>query len=430
VIAPVSLDPASVPAAAAADASQSEDTPVVLEEIAGERDLTGSTDWQPADFSKQEQALGWSAEAFKVPLGLERNYQFWLDIYTKYTTDQGVLHDAEAIDCIYEVLDFSHISSRSDLSSFQKAKQKKLAVQNAKKDISEKLKALQKIFEKNPAEEPKDLPPDELKMYQCFKDFPGKKRFADATSRNRLRFQLGQRDRMVQGIFFSGRYLRDFEKDFRDAGLPIELTRLPFVESSYNVLARSKVGASGLWQIMKATSKPYMHRDPAIDMRNYPLAAAHLATKIFKMNYELLESWPLAVTGYNHGPAGVKRLTQLYKTRDLSELARSHSSRKKLGFASRNFYVSFLAALEAERNAPKYFGPILWSKSLDCQEITLTKPVTWAEVVAWYDGNEKIAQIYNPHITALGKARGHKIPKGVLMMIPKAKPELKSKYAE
>lgn len=42
---------------------------------------------------------------------------------------------------------------------------------------------------------------------------------------------------------------------FRDEGLPVELTRLPFVESSFNLFARSKVGASGIWQFMKSTGR-------------------------------------------------------------------------------------------------------------------------------------------------------------------------------
>ena len=408
----------------------SEDTPVVLEEIAGDRNLTGSRDWQATDFSGQEKALGWTPDVFKVPEGLERNYKFWLDIYTHYTTDQGVLHDADVIDCIYNVLDFTFISSRADLNPVQKELMKRKAVKNAKKEIAQNLLILQKFLDKHPKDEPSDLSPEQNKIYQCFKGMPGKRKYIEATRTNRLRFQLGQRDRVVQGIFFSGRYLRDFEKIFRDAGLPIELTRLPFVESSYNVLARSKVGASGLWQEMKAAASRSMLREKTVDLRNYPAVAAAQAAKIMRFNFEMLESWPLAITGYNHGPAGVKRLTQSFKTRDLGELAHVTGDRHHLGFASRNFYVSFLAALEAERNAPKYFGPILWSKPLEGTEIRLKAPVRWQEIVEWYGGQEKVAQIYNPHVTSLGKSKSQKLPRGTIVVIPNSKPELKEKYAQ
>jgi len=105
----------------AQDESESVDeTPVVFDEIAGERNLTGARNWRAPDYTNQQGALGWTANAFDVPKGLESNYKFWLDIYTHFTTDQGLLHDADYIDLIYEVLDFSHISSRADISEVKK----------------------------------------------------------------------------------------------------------------------------------------------------------------------------------------------------------------------------------------------------------------------------------------------------------------------
>lgn len=402
------------------EGGSADDTPVVLDEIAGDKDLTGIRAWRAPNFSIQAGSLGWTENAFDVPHGIETNYKFWLDIYTKYTTDQGLLHDADAIDLVYEILDFNHISARTDLNSFQKNKMRTKAVKDAKKRVTELLKKLQKV------KDPSTLTVDEKRIWDAFQNMPGKKKFLDATHKNRLRFQLGQRDRMIQGIFFSGRYLEDFEKIFHEAGLPMELTRLPFVESSFNVMARSKVGASGVWQIMRYTGKPYMMINNTVDKRNLPLEAAKLAIKLFRMNYNMLQSWPLAVTGYNHGPAGVLKLTKIRKTRELGDLIQSAGTKKKLGFASRNFYASFLAALEAERNAPKYFGSVYWSKPLTAAEITLSHPIRWKDIVRWFDGNDKVAQIYNPHITASARKFGVLIPKGAMIYVLTDKKDLVS----
>lgn len=398
--------------------SSEEDTPVVLEEIAGERDLTGVRNWRSPDYSGQQGSLGWTPSTFEIPKGLEINFQFWLDIYTKYTTDQGLLHDSEHIDLIYEILDFTHISSRTDLTEVQKSKQRTKAVKEAKKRIAEMLKKLQKI------KDPATLSADEKRIWDAFLNVSSKNKFIDASKKNRLRFQLGQRDRIVQGIFFSGRYLEDFEKLFKEAGLPIELTRLPFVESSFNVLARSKVGASGLWQIMRYTGRPYMMINNVVDKRNLPIEATKLAAKLFRINYNMLESWPLAITGYNHGPAGVLKLTKIYKSRELGDLVQNIGSHKHLGFASRNFYVSFLAVLEAEKNAPLYFGPLFWSKPLAGEEIILPKPTHWKEIVKWFDGKDQVAQIYNPHISSSARKFGSLIPKKVPIYILTAKKEI------
>ncbi len=413
------------------DSSSAEDTPVILEEISAGKEFTGIRPWRPPEYLKQENALGWSPGVFEVPKGLEVNYTFWLDVYTKYTTDQGLIHDSEYIDLIYEVLNFSTISSRADLSNAQKNAHRLRLVNESKKRVKALLKKLQNL------QEPSSLTQDEKRIWDYFQKISGEKKFEEATSKKRIRFQLGQRDRMIQGIFYSGRYLEDFEKIFREAGLPIELTRLPFVESSFNVLARSRVGASGLWQIMRATGKPYMMINKAIDKRNFPLEATRLVTRIFRYNYNMLKSWPLAVTGYNHGPAGVLRLTRIHKSQELGDLMglRSLSNsvfkdssrgtrsmgKRRLGFASRNFYISFLSALEAEKNAAKYFGSIYWSQPLNGVEVRLSKAVQWKDILELFDGNDKMAQVYNPHITSSARRFGYLIPRKSVVYLLKDK---------
>src|ERR1700710_2447178 len=96
------------------------------------------------------------------------------------------------------------------------------------------------------------------------------------------------------------------EEEFRRLGLPTELTRLPFVESSFNVNARSRVGASGVWQFMRRTAKPYMKVNKDVDERNDPIKSTLASSRVLKQNYMMLDSWPLALTGYNHGPYGVR----------------------------------------------------------------------------------------------------------------------------
>ena len=393
----------------------SDDTPVTHEEIAGDRNLTGSRPWREPNYSDQKTAMGWEETTFTVPKGLETNVKFWLDVYTKWSSDQGVLHDSEQIDLIYETLDFSHISSRTDLDNYQKDRLKQKMVKVAKRRIADMLKRLQKI--KDPAQ----LDSEEKRIWTAFEKFEGKNKFIEACKKSRLRFQLGQRDRIVQGIFFSGRYLEEFEKIFKEQGLPMELTRLAFVESSFNVLARSKVGASGIWQIMPYTARPYMMMNSAIDKRNHPIEATKLAAKLLKFNFNTLRSWPLAITGYNHGPHGVLRLTKLFKTRDISEMVQKTSSRRRLGFASRNFYASFLAILEAEKNAPMYFGSVIWSKPIESANIKLETPIKYSDLLKWFDGDDKKAQIFNPHITASARKNARPLPKGAIISVPLSK---------
>lgn len=393
------------------------DTPVTHEEIAGDRNLTASRPWKATDFSNQTWALGWAPETFGAPKGLEQNVKFWTDIYTKYTTDQGVVHDSEHIDLVYEELDFTAIMMRTDINIYKKEALKVKQVKDSKARVVEMLKKFEKL------EDPSVLDGNEKRIWDYFAKLEDKKKFKEAYDKDRIRFQLGQRDRVIQGIFFSGRYLEEFEKIFKEAGLPLELTRLPFVESSFNVLARSKVGASGLWQIMKYTGRGHLTINKAVDKRNYPMDAARLAAKLLRGNYKMLEAWPLAVTGYNHGPTGVSKLTKLHKSKELGDLF-PKGAKKRLGFASRNFFASFVAVLEVERNAPKYFGNVLWSQTLASYEVTTPFEITYKDIMRWFDNDDHKAQIYNPHFTTEARRGKVKIPKGTRVLVPVGKTEL------
>lgn len=331
--------------------------------------------WRASDFKNQNDSLGYSDTAFAIPKGMEKQVQFWIDIYSKYSTSQGVIHDMDNVETIYEVVDLKDLKT-------DREKQKKIDV--VKKEIALRLNM-------------------------------------DKATEGRLRFQLGQKDRMQTAIFYSGRYLEDMEKIFREAKIPVQLTRLAFVESSFDIMARSKVGASGIWQIMPYTARPYRMISSSVDKRNHPLEATKLAAKLLRQNYSMLESWPLAVTGYNHGPTGVKKMTIEYKSKDLTHLIENVDSRRSFGFASRNFYACFMAVLQVEQNAGTYFGSIARSKPLDSQELKLPVAIKYKDIVRWFDGDSEKAQIFNPHLTALVTKRGYAIPKNTILAVPKEK---------
>jgi membrane-bound lytic murein transglycosylase D len=363
-------------------------------------------DWRQPGFEKDL--------AFSIPDGLQPQVDFWKRIYSELSQDQGLLHDTDDVTIVYGIVSFADINRRSDINKFRKEHLRKKRVDHEKKKVIDILKKLSEMR----------LPPKsntiEYSFYELLKKNNSNSFYKKAA--NRVRFQLGQRDKIVQGIYFSGRYLEDFEKIFEDEGLPKELTRLPFVESSFNVMARSRVGASGLWQLMPSVLNKREKLFKSIDLRNYPQYAARIAARVLKNNYNRLRSWPLAVTGYNHGPTGVYNLVKRCGSSELKDLADIKICKgKRLGFASRNFYPSFLAVLELERNATTYFGKVFWSSPLDGVEIRLPRKVRTSEIRRWFDQNELLFQLYNPHI--LGEAMRGKIPveTGAPILIPRAK---------
>src|SRR5204863_433596 len=109
---------------------------------------------------------------------------------------------------------------------------------------------------------------------------------------------------------------------------------------------------------------------PAVDDRLDPFRSTEAAAQLLAYNYRVLGTWPLALTAYNHGTAGVRRAKETLGTDDIVRIVRSYNSRT-FGFASRNFYVSFLAALEVDRNPEKYFGSLQRQSAVKFQEVQL-----------------------------------------------------------
>jgi membrane-bound lytic murein transglycosylase D len=170
----------------------------------------------------------------------------------------------------------------------------------------------------------------------------------------RVRSQRGAKEQFHSGLKMAGRYLSQMQKIFREEGLPPALAYLPLVESSFNVRARSAAGAVGMWQFITDTGRKFLLINDAIDERRDPYASSRAAARLLKENYKLMGNWPLAITAYNHGTDGIFRGINTVGSRNLVEIIRRYES-PTFGFASKNFYAEFLAAVEVATNSEAYF---------------------------------------------------------------------------
>src|SRR5262249_35715119 len=176
-----------------------------------------------------------------------------------------------------------------------------------------------------------------------------------------MRFQGGMRGRFAEGLVRSWSYLPEMEQIFAEAGVPIELTRLPHIESSFENRGLSKVGAAGLGQIMPATGRFYLRVNGYVDERLHVRTATLAAAQILRENYEKLGTWPLAITAYNHGANGMKQAVATVGTTDFGIIVQRYRG-PLFGFASQNFYAEFLAALDLSQNYKQYFGDLLFAE--------------------------------------------------------------------
>ena len=104
-------------------------------------------------------------------------------------------------------------------------------------------------------------------------------------------------------------YMPYIRHTLKQRDLPGDLAYLPFVESNYRVMARSRSGALGMWQFMPATASYYgMKRDAWMDERRDPYIATRAAATYFERLRDFFdEDWHLAISAYNAGEGKIQR---------------------------------------------------------------------------------------------------------------------------
>ena len=242
-----------------------------------------------------------AGDPFAVPAGLRTQVEFWKRIFGEYSSRQVVIHDTLHLDRVYSVIDLRDLAEEG-LSAVQSEVYQRELVAEEKERVRALLVRLHQV-----GAEADDLTPEARRIAQLFGTDAEPGEFLAAAAEDRVRAQAGLGERFAAGIEISRRYLPEMEATFRRAGLPVELTRLPFVESCFNVRAYSKAGAAGIWQFMPATARLYMRVDDVVDERRDPMVATRAAARHLRRDYEALGAWPLAVTAYNHGRAGMIR---------------------------------------------------------------------------------------------------------------------------
>lgn len=276
---------------------------------------------------------------------------FWFMIYTQFESSQVVIHDKVDLNLIYKVLDFSQLHHKGLNRNILYVLQQKHS-EDKINEIKEDLKFL--------AHNPFSLEPRAKAIYRILKEakinLPIKQLERQAffnRMRENIRTQTGQRNFIKDGIIRSLPYQPFLKKYFTAKELPPELLAIPFLESSFNPRAESKVGALGTWQFMPLIASYYVPKksiSPQFDYRSNIGVISVAASFLMKENFKIMKSWDLAVTAYNSGPKHLlktkRELASSLSEIDLEAIIK-HSDSPHFGFASKNFYSEFLALVHA-----------------------------------------------------------------------------------
>jgi membrane-bound lytic murein transglycosylase D len=103
-------------------------------------------------------------------------------------------------------------------------------------------------------------------------------------------------------------YFPMFEEHLAKYNVPLEIKYLAIVESALNPKAKSRVGATGLWQFMYPTGKQFnLEVNSYVDERYDPLKATEAACQYLSSLYTIFGDWSLVLASYNAGPGNVSK---------------------------------------------------------------------------------------------------------------------------
>jgi membrane-bound lytic murein transglycosylase D len=281
------------------------------------------------------KAIAATGFQFPRPPSIESNIQFWVDVFTTYTERDFVIHDRDQVRRVYQVLDLPGDGppSRSEIvtiNDYLKTKYSNILIRLASGQT-----------------------PSDYQERQIAALFKGEPPSAFAVAAQNLRVQQGMREKFREGLLRSRYYRPTMERIFRAAGVPPELVILAAVESGFYSRAQSRAGAVGIWQFTRGTGKQFMRITRYHDDRFDPTTATEAAAKLLRSNYLTFGSWPLAITAYNYGTAGTAQAADAYNG-DYDRIVGNYNG-PHFGFASKNYYAEFLAALQVDEQEDQYF---------------------------------------------------------------------------
>jgi membrane-bound lytic murein transglycosylase D len=182
------------------------------------------------------------------------------------------------------------------------------------------------------------------------------------------------RERFQVWLQRSGSYMDLLTRNLRAEGVPEELANLVFVESGFNMHAKSVARAVGPWQFIRGTARLFgLEMTAYKDERRDPELATRAAARYLRRLYTMFDgSWPLALAAYNAGEGTVQRAIKRQGTHDFWEL--------RLPRETQDYVPKFLAAMEIASDPQRYGFDLPDNSPLKYDMVTVRGPVDMKEL--------------------------------------------------
>ena len=354
------------------------------------------------------------SRAFPCPPPIWPRVSFWIDVYSRWNSNDAILHDKEYPSRVYRVLAGQNCGGRKESPAIKRQKDK----------IAKELRHLADRLEDGRSTSSR-------RGRELLALFTNPSGMTLRQAAGRIRCQSGNRDRFLKALDRYAVYGNLVRRTLERTGLPSDITYLPFVESLYNPAAYSRVGAAGLWQIMPGTAKGLgLKLTAALDERLDPELASEAAARYLGESHATLmaaaqkiqpgassiQVSPFIITSYNYGVNGMRRAIERHGPDYLMVLDRYRSPAFQV--AVKNFYASFLAARHVAKNADRYFGQRRRQHPLRYQTVSLRRSASLERLETVFNLSRERLRQFNPALTRFVWQGWRLVPAGYRLHLP------------
>ena len=192
-------------------------------------------------------------------------------------------------------------------------------------------------------------------------------------------------------------YVPIFEEALEAEGVPLELKYLPVVESAFDPMATSRVGAAGLWQFMVPTAKHYgLTVNSLLDERRDPIKSSQAAARYLKDLYKSFGDWTLAIAAYNCGRNNVlKAIKRAGGARDYCAIY-PYLPRETRGYVPAFIAANYVMNYYCDHKIP----PMKTIAPAETDTVTVSRNLYLAQVAAACNLDVETVQAMNPQYRA------------------------------
>ena len=207
-------------------------------------------------------------------------------------------------------------------------------------------------------------------------------------------FLTRKRDMMNRMLTISQFYFPLFEQELDNQNVPLELKYLAIVESALNPRARSRVGATGLWQFMYGTGKMYdLDVTSYVDERSDPINSTKAASLYLKKLHDIFNDWDLALAAYNSGPGNVNKAI-----RRSGGYKNYWNIRRNLPRETAGYVPAFLATMYIFEYAKEhgFTTQVAERPYFETDTVHVKSTITFNQISELVDVSEEELQLLNP----------------------------------